>query len=228
MPNVEVPTEFTLQLDIPNTDITKQYTLMVYPKLQDTPLSDTIQANGNTLNVTTDLTTALERLSNGERVLFLPNEVKQSIKGFYCTDFWCYPMFRTISESMNREVPVGTMGLLIDNTHPVLKEFPSEYYSTPQWYNLVTHSECAILDDTAKDFYPIVQTIDNFERNHKLGILFEATVGDGKLLVCTSRLSEISNEPEVKQYIKSIIDYATSNEFNPKHSIDTAILKKVF
>ncbi len=228
MPNVEVPTEFTLQLDIPNTDITKQYTFMVYPKLQDTPLSDTIQANGNTLNVTTDLTTALERLSNGERVLFLPNEIKQSIKGFYCTDFWCYPMFRTISESMNREIPVGTMGLLIDNTHPVLKEFPSEYYSTPQWYNLVTHSECAILDDTAKDFYPIVQMIDNFERNHKLGILFEATVGDGRLLVCTSRLSEISNEPEVKQYIKSIIDYATSNEFNPKHSIDTAILKKVF
>jgi hypothetical protein len=120
------------------------------------------------------------------------------------------------------------MGLLIDNNHKALSEFPCEFYSTPQWYNLVTHANCAILDDTPKDFFPIVQMIDNFERNNKLGILFECNVGTGKLLVCTSRLSEIVDEPEVKQFTKSIINYATSNSFSPCKTISVDTLKKIF
>ncbi|MFR0950733.1 MAG: hypothetical protein ACLSFT_09500 [Ruminococcus callidus] len=40
----------------------------------------------------------------------------------------------------------------------------------------------------AGGFTPIVQMVDSFKRNHKLGILWEAKVGSGSLLVCTSRL----------------------------------------
>ncbi len=228
MPTAKSPIKLTFTLSIEGTDIEKHYNFMVYPKTETIKSFDTITVNGNTLNVTSELEVALESLNNGERVLFLPNEVKESIQGFYCTDFWCYPMFRTISESMGREIPIGTMGLLIDNNHKALSEFPCEFYSTPQWYNLVTHANCAILDDTPKDFFPIVQMIDNFERNNKLGILFECNVGTGKLLVCTSRLSEIVDEPEVKQFTKSIINYATSNSFSPCKTISVDTLKKIF
>lgn len=220
MPKCKSPIKLTFTLTIEGEDIEKYYNFMIYPKQEVTNLMD--------LNVTNELSVALERLSNGEKVLFMPNEVKESIQGFYCTDFWCYPMFRTISESMNREVPVGTMGLLIDNEHTSLADFPSEFYSTPQWYNIVSHSNCVILDDAPKDFFPIVQMIDNFERNHKLGILFECKVGKGKLLVCTSRLSKIAQEPEVKQFIHSIANYMLSNDFNPTQEIDIETLKKVF
>ena len=50
----------------------------------------------------------------------------------YCTDFWCYPMFRSISESMGKPVPVGTMGLSIDTASPLLKRFAQEDYTTPE------------------------------------------------------------------------------------------------
>lgn len=158
-------------------------------------------------------------LARGEKVIYLPNELAESVKGFYCTDFWCYPMFRSISESMGKEVPVGTLGLLIDNTHKALSGFRSETYSTPQWYNIVTHADCAVLDKTPSEYCPIVQMIDNFERNHKLGILYEAKVGAGRLLICTSRLSEIAEEPEIQAFAASLLEYAHSEEFEPKFEL---------
>lgn len=224
MPKTETPLKLTFKLFIEDTEIEKHYTFMIYPKEVKTLSIE----EKSRFAITNDFLEASKELSNGKRVLFMPNEIKEKIQGFYCTDFWCYPMFRSISESMNREIPIGTMGLLIDNKHKSLKDFPSEFYSTPQWYNIVTHSDCAILDNSPKDFFPIVQMIDNFERNHKLGILFECKVNIGKLLVCTSRLSEIDNEPEVRTFMYSISKYISSNEFNPVKELDIETLKTIF
>ena len=80
------------------------------------------------------------------------------------------------------------MGLLIDTKHPALKDFPTHKYATPQWYQIVSHSRCAILDDvTDKDYRPIVQMVDNFERNHKLGILLKEKPEMENSMVCTSK-----------------------------------------
>ena len=185
--------------------------------------------DGTELYITADFAEAKEWLGEGKRVLYLPKEVKESIRGFYCTDFWCYPMFRSISESMGKEVPVGTMGLCIQKYHPALAGFPTEKYTTPRWYWLVTESDCAILDDvTDKDFRPIIQMIDNFERNHKLGILFEGKVGEGKLLVCTSRLSSMTDRPEVASFIRSILAYGASEKFAPEAELDVDKLGTIF
>ena len=96
-------------------------------------------------------------LEKGQNVLLCPNlsvlessEIENSIKGFYCADFWCYPMFRFISQSVNKEIPVGTMGLIIDNLHPIFKYFPCEEYSTYQWWSIITNSRSIILDDLPK------------------------------------------------------------------------------
>jgi hypothetical protein len=201
------------------------YDLWAYPHVSDASgLIGKSVKNGTTVYVTENPAEAEQLLKQGERVIYLPYELKENIEGFYCTDFWCYPMFRTISESMNKPVPVGTMGLLIDNAHPALKNFPCEKYSTPQWYNIVSHAECAVLDDTPSDFRPIVQMIDNFERNHKLGILYEAKSGKGKILVCTCRLSEISEKPEIQAFAMSLLEYAHSDDFNPEYELKPTLL----
>ncbi|MBR1593005.1 MAG: beta-glucuronidase [Ruminococcus sp.] len=185
------------------------YELWAYPEKNKTD-TDGIFIENN-------VTRAKKLLSRGEKVLYIPDSLPESVKGFYCTDFWCYPMFRSISESMGREIPVGTLGLLIDNNHPALSRFECRSYSTPQWYNIISHADNAILDKTPENFRPIVQTVDNFERNHKLGILYETKYGRGKLMVCTSRLHEISDQPEVKAFFNSIIEYMRSDKFNPKY-----------
>lgn len=70
--------------------------------------------------------------------------------------------------------------------------------------------------------------VDNFERNHKLGILFEGKAGNGKLMVCTSKLGEISERTEVKQFVKSLVTYLTSDEFAPENELDIAKIEKIF
>jgi hypothetical protein len=223
MPKVTFMKKLTLSLKIEGTDIEKSYDLWVYPK--------EIAIDKTGVNIFHDLSEkAISLLENGQDVVLFPklDTLKNSIEGFYCTDFWCYPMFRSISESMNKEVPVGTMGLLIDNTHPVFKHFACEEYSTYQWWSIVSNSRSIILDGTSKDFRPMVQTIDNFERNHKMGLLFECNVLKGKLLVCTCDFEKIIDKPEGKQFLFSILNYVTSKDFKPSNEMDVSLLEKLF
>lgn len=109
----------------------------------------------------------------------------------YCTDFWCYPMFRSISESMGKPVPVGTMGLSIDTASPLLKRFAQEDYTTPVWYAIL---QTAHVQRLPADIHPAVQMIDNTERCARLGILYQQ---DG-VWHLTARLWEKPNDPAVR------------------------------
>lgn len=109
----------------------------------------------------------------------------------YCTDFWCYPMFRSISESMGKPVPVGTMGLSIDTASPLLKRFAQEDYTTPVWYAIL---QTAHVQRLPADIHPAVQMIDNTERCARLGILYQQ---DG-MWHLTARLWEKPNDPAVR------------------------------
>lgn len=109
----------------------------------------------------------------------------------YCTDFWCYPMFRSISESMGKPVPVGTMGLSIDIASPLLKRFAQEDYTTPVWYAIL---QTAHVQRLPADIHPALQMIDNTERCARLGILYQQ---DG-VWHLTARLWEKPNDPAVR------------------------------
>lgn len=109
----------------------------------------------------------------------------------YCTDFWCYPMFRSISESMGKPVPVGTMGLSIDTASPLLKRFAQEDYTTPAWYAIL---QTAHVQRLPADIRPAVQMIDNTERCARLGILYQQ---DG-VWHLTARLWEKPDDPTVR------------------------------
>jgi hypothetical protein len=64
----------------------------------------------------------------------------------------------------------------------------TKYPSNWQWWHIVENSRSIILDETPADYRPIVHVVDNFARNHKLGLLFETNVGKGSLLICASDL----------------------------------------
>ncbi|MBO5602619.1 MAG: hypothetical protein J5957_08480 [Prevotella sp.] len=55
--------------------------------------------------------------------------------------------------------------------------------------------------------------IDNIERNHKLGLIYEYKVGKGKILVCMSPLNQLQQYPEARQLYKSILHYMQSTDF---------------
>ncbi|MCD8096054.1 MAG: beta-glucuronidase [Ruminococcus sp.] len=199
---LEAPEKLTLSLKINDTDVKNHYELVAFPK------HESIDIAGAYIFDTLDKE-AEKLLGEGKTVLIVPNleSLKNSIEGFYCQDFWCYHMFRLISEQMGKPEPVGTMGLLIDNAHPALAHFKSEKFSTPQWWSIVQNSRSEILDGNSKDKNVIVRTIDNFERNHDLALLYEYNFLDGKVVICNVDLEKAADSAEGRQFIYSLLEY---------------------
>jgi len=108
-----------------------------------------------------------------------------------------------------------------------LAAFPTEFHSNWQWWHLVKNSRPVILDETPADYRPIVQVIDNFARNHKLGLIFETKVARGSMLVCAIDLRGIQNKPEGRQMLHSLLKYVGSPAFAPTARLDEALLRKL-
>jgi hypothetical protein len=162
-------------------------------------------------------------LAEGRKVLLFPRVVNPSraLPGKFLPVFWSPIWFP-------KQRP-NTMGILYDPKHPALAQFPTEFHSNWQWYELLEHSQSLILDDTPADFRPIVQVIDNFARNHKLGNLFEARLGKGRLLVCSIDLPRIADkDPAAKQLLRSLYTYVGSAVFQPEHELKVELLDTLF
>ena len=202
---------------IGDTKFQNHYDLWVYPaKIKTAPPA------GVTVSRALDDNT-LKLLTDGGRVLLLPKPktLAGGIEGFFAGDFWCYPMFRSGR-------PPGTLGILCDPQHPALAGFPTEFHSNWQWFHILMNSRSMILDGAPAGFRPVVQVIDNKDRNHKLGLVFEAQVGKGRLLVCTSDLPALQDRPEARQMLASLLDYAASPKFEPKSGLTPAELQALF
>lgn len=205
IPAMEQVQKVVVELKIPGTEYENSYTLWAYPQYKVEISEESITYNGESIRLVKTIEEALACMECGERVLCVPQREEEDVEGTYCTDFWNYPMFRSISESMNRKVPVGTLGLYIPHETKFADCFPCEKYSTPQWFQLVMHSHCAVLEGK-ENVEVLVQPIDNVERAHKLGMLYY----EKGVLVCTSRLWEISEYPEVKAFAKALVEMVIS------------------
>jgi hypothetical protein len=106
--------------------------------------------------------------------------------------------------------------------------FPTEFHTNWQWWAMVKKSRPFILDNAPAGYKPLVQVVDNIERNHKLGLIFEFQVGEGKLLVCMSALSAIQDKPEARQLYQSIFEYMKSDEFRPETKLTERELRNLF
>jgi hypothetical protein len=83
-----------------------------------------------------------------------------------------------------------------------------------------------VLDEFAPELRPIVQVIDDWNTNRKLGLLFEARVGRGKLLVCSMDLrTNLDERPVARQMLHSLLSYANSNAFAPRHKAEAELIE---
>lgn len=194
--------------------------------------------------ITSDLTDEVaKKLEKGAKVLWMPttsknfvasadtisqagNATPYTVGGLFQTDYWNYRMFKTICENNKKTVSPGTLGILTNPKHPIFCDFPTEMHTNWQWFPVIKESHPLVLDNFAKGVKPIVQVIDNIERNHKLGLVMEWKVGAGKLLVCMSDLEKASEYPEGRAFYESVLSYMRSPEFAPQSEITIANLRK--
>ncbi|MDP4292398.1 MAG: beta-glucuronidase, partial [Bacteroidota bacterium] len=125
--------------------------------------------------------------------------------------------------------PPHTTGFLCDPAHPAFTDFPTEYHSNLQWWEIVQNAQVMQINSFPKQFTPILQPIDTWFLNRKLAMIFEANVGGGKLLVCSADLeSNLENRPAARQLLYSLKSYMASPGFNPKQNLTIANIQSIF
>lgn len=186
---------------------------------------------------------------NSWPVWFYPKDVAISAENIIVTDSWSdagkalkegktvllNPDYKSLKGITGRFVPVfwspvhfpnqpSTMGLLMDETHAAFNDFPTSTYTEWQWWDLCIQSKSLIIDSL--NVTPIVRVIDNFVTNHHLANVFEAKVGNGKLVFSSIDLfNKLNERPVARQLRTSLLQYMNSSDFNPSGSIKLSDLK---
>lgn len=222
------PEKLTLYSFIEDTDYENSWPVWIYPANTSPDSKGIIVCNQLTSEIQ-------KKLANGAKVLFMPDSTinhqpltinpQLLLGGLFQTDYWNYRMFKTISENNKKPVSPGTLGILTNPEHPVFSQFPTEEHTSWQWFPILKNAHPFILDNTPAQYRPIVQVIDNIERNHKLGLIFEFRVGRGSLLVCMSPLHQLQQYPEARQLYASLLQYMKSDTFTPKTAISSGELR---
>ncbi len=108
-------------------------------------------------------------------------------------------------------------GAIIDDTHPIFKDFPTEKYPDYQWKTLLDHSKNMEISLLGRDFKPMVEIVPNFMDNTPSSPLFELQAGSAKLLFCGFDLER--DDIASRQLKQCICQYVSSNLFMPETKV---------
>jgi len=212
--------KFSLEVTIPGADAANDWDLWVFPKGAPAEPDDEIliaQELGEE---------AVAHLAKGGKVLLLPsavtikNDEKHPIQMGFSSIFW-----NTVWT--NWQAP-HTLGILCDPKHPALRQFPTESHTNWQWWELI-HGAAPFILTEHRDLKPVVQVIDDWVTARKLAMVFEARVGDGKLLACSSDLmSNLDKRPVARQMRRSLLAYMDTDQFSPRFNMTVEQVRGLF
>ena len=205
--------QLSLRLAVSESEWSNEWPLWVYP-----PLHDVLESN---VVVTANLREAETVLAKGGTVILSPVLGSlDGLEGKFLPVFWSPVHFPK---------QAGTMGLLCNPAHPALAHFPTDSYGNWQWWRLAKRSTVLDIDSLQDAVTPIVESVDNFMHNRRLCTVFEAKVGEGRLLFSAiDLLSKGADSPEIQQMLYSLRHYAASPSFAPSRSISTDQLRSLF
>jgi hypothetical protein len=168
--------------------------------------------------VTSAWADAETRLAAGGKVLFTPRAADlDAAKSPPMKDvpvFWNIQM--TVRPPNNPAPKFDAMlGLLCDAAHPALAEFPTATNCDWQWTPLVNNVRSVNLTGAPRELRPIVAAIDDWNRNWRLGVIFECKVGPGRLLTSAINLDNARGGPGLAQLRRSLLDYVAGEKFQP-------------
>jgi hypothetical protein len=203
------PAAYKLVVGLTGTAFENDWNFWVYPASVDAPAAPEVL-------VTSDWTEAEAKLAAGGRVVFTPSAANldptRSPPMKRVPVFWNIQM--TVRPPRNAAPRFDAMmGLLVDPAHPALAKFPSTEACDWQWTPLVDNVRSVNLTDAPRALKPIVAAIDDWNRNWRLGVIFECAVGPGRLLVSAIPLDRAT--PGAAQLRRSLLDYAASEKFAP-------------
>lgn len=142
----------------------------------------------------------------------LPAEMGGDIKTGFSSIFW--------NTAWTSGQGPHTLGVLVNPAHPALAEFPTEFYSNWQWWDAMNHGQSMNLQKIDPKIEPVVRVIDDWFTNRPLALVFEAKVGNGKIMVSSiDFMTDLQKRPEAQQLLFSLKKYMAGEQFNPSFSI---------
>lgn len=161
-----------------------------------------------------DIEDSIRRAEAGERVVLFPNlgSPHTDVAFGFSTIFW--------NTSCTKNQPPHTLGITHDTHHPLFSAFPSAGHTDWQWWEPLEGAQAMILDELPQ-IEPIVRPIDTWFTARRLGLLWEAQIGSGGVLVCSMRLDgdQRQSQPAARQMLAALSRYVCSEEFAPQVTI---------
>lgn len=125
--------------------------------------------------------------------------------------------------------PPHTTGAYIDSRHPVFRHFPTDDWQNLNWWELTHRAQVMNLSEFPADYQPIVQPIDTWHISRKLGMMIEAKVLNGRLLMTTMDISHaLDIRPVARQLRYSILKYMDSPDFKPTTTVPVATIRHLY
>ena len=203
------PAKYELHVGLKGrADVENDWEFWVYPESVDTA------AAGDVL-MTRSFGEAWAKLAEGGDVLLMPRFDQLA---------WDSPPVGRLPIFWNRLMGPRWerfLGLVCDPGHPALAKFATDRHYDWQWQDvLIPYCRGINMDGLPGELQPIVQLIDDWNRNDKLGLVFEARVGEGRLLMCAANLeTDLEERPAARQLLSSLQAYVASDEFAPEIAV---------
>lgn len=202
--NLPVPKRFTLVVGLVGTDIENDWHLWVYQP--DTPVQIV-----ESLHVVHDWDEVLRLSRHGGKILFSPeaSTIKAHSAIGFSSIFWN-------TSWTNGQAP-HSLGIFCNPKHPLFASFPTEFHSNWQWWELIHGASAFLLDGLPPSLRPLVQIIDDWFTNRRLGLVFEARINASDLLVCGCDISSnLSDRHAARQFRESVFRYIAAEKFHPQ------------
>ncbi len=153
---------------------------------------------------------ARQLLESGGKVFLAPDSTAEalpaSVQGQFSTDFWSVGTF---------PFQEGGMGQLIDEAHPLFRNFPTSFHTEWQWWPMAKQ-RAVILPGEMK---MIVREMDSYAYLRPMAQLLECRCGNGRLLLSTMGLHRLQQYPEARTLLGCIYEYMNSPEFQPEQEL---------
>lgn len=215
--NTQKPTKYKLEVTVRGTSFINDWNFWVYPSTKEKTYSSVYYT-------TSWDEKAKKVLAEGGKVFL--NAAGKVLKGKE-VEMHFLPVFWNTSWFKMR--PPHVTGMLIQHNHKAFADFPTSYHSDLQWWDIQQKAQVMNLEDFPQDFKPIVQPIDTWFLSRRLGLIFEAKVGNGKIVVSSADLqANMNGKPSSVQLYHSIMEYMESNAFDPKDTIRLEIIEDIF
>jgi hypothetical protein len=120
------------------------------------------------------------------------------------------------------------LGLMCKPSHPALSGFPCQEHADWQWRELTDGGECLQLPADVLEEGMIVEHIADFHAPAREACIFEARVGQGRLLVCLLDLTSNLRQRHAARALRDgLLAYADSAAFDPASQISEKVAREL-